>query len=144
MCQITYFFGKRPELSQKKSGTTFFKARYQFFFLEFLDFFWFAISVILKMTILLYFFEKKADFQFFFDNFFLQILSANFFDKFFSKKNFFWMSFWWQCLWGIIFFQKFKKKYVIMPYKTFSSCFLKQLGSFFQKASILTHRFHSY
>ena len=32
MCQITYFFGKRPELSQKMSGTTFFKARYNFFF----------------------------------------------------------------------------------------------------------------
>ena len=32
MCQITYFFGKRPELSQKKSGTMFFKARYKIFF----------------------------------------------------------------------------------------------------------------
>jgi hypothetical protein len=32
MCQITYFFGKRPELSQKKSGTMFFKAQHQFFF----------------------------------------------------------------------------------------------------------------
>ena len=28
------------------------------------------------------------------------------------------------------------KKIVIRPYKTFSSCFLKQLGSFFKKASI--------
>ena len=31
MCQITCFLGKRPELSQEKSGTMFFKAGSQLF-----------------------------------------------------------------------------------------------------------------
>jgi hypothetical protein len=40
---ITCFFGKRPEPSQEKSGTMFFKARSQFFFGISLFFFGFSL-----------------------------------------------------------------------------------------------------
>ena len=142
MCQITYFFGKRPELSQKKSGTTFFKARYQFFF-GISRFFLIRHKRYPQNDHSFIFFWKKSWFSIFFWQFFLQILSANFFEKFFSKKKKFLNVILMAMLVGNYFFSKIQKKYVIMPYKTFSSCFLKQLGSFFQKGSIFTHRFHS-
>ena len=56
MCQITYFFGKRPELSQKKSRTMFFKARYHFF-LEFLNFFW-SSPILLAIFFDIFLFEE--------------------------------------------------------------------------------------
>ena len=142
MCQNTCFFGKRPELSLKKSRTMFFKADINFFW-EFLDFFWFTIIVILKMTILIYFLKKTTDFQFF-----LQVLLVNFSDNFFLK-----WSFWRQRFWGIKFFSEIPKKIGIgiflfwrslFQFRTYilkkhcSGCFLKQLGSFFKIGSNLT------
>ena len=128
MCQITYFFGKRPELSQKKSGTMFFKARYQFF-LEFLDFFWFTISVILKMTILVFFFWKKNWFSIFVWQFFFTSFICEFFLRFFFK-----WSFWWQHFCGINFFSEIPKKIVIGPEKTLFRMFPETAWVFFPKS----------
>ena len=143
MCQITYFFGKRPELSQKMSRTTFFKARYNFF-LAFLKFFLFTISVTLKMTIKKYFFEKKVDFQFFFWQFFFyefhwRIFLRHFFQDFFFRNCHFDSNAYGE----LNFFQKFQKKFRSGLKKHCSGCFLKQLGSFSIQASILTYRFHT-
>ena len=95
------------------------------------------------MTILLYFFEKKVDFQIFFSQFFLQILLANFFDNFFLDFIFLNCHFDGNAYGEFKNFQKFKKKMLLGLKKHCSGYFLKQLGSFFHKASILTHRFHS-
>ena len=143
MCQITYFFGKRPELSQKKSGTMFFKARHQFFF---------GISRFFLIQHKRYpqddhsfiFFWKKS----WFSNFFLTIFFYKFCWRIFLT-NFFLDFIFLNCHFDgnaygeFKIFQKFKKKMLLGLKKHCSGYFLKQLGSFFHKASILTHIFHS-
>ena len=115
MCQITYFFGKRPELSQKKSGTMFFKARYQFFF---------GISRFFLIHHKRYpqddhsfiFFWKKSWFSIFFltiffYKFYWRIFLTSFFQDFFFL-NFRFDS---NAYGELIFFQKFQKKLLLGP-----------------------------
>ena len=138
MCQITYFFGKRPKLSQKKSGTTFFLRPDIKFFLEFLDFFWFTISVILKMIILLYFFEKKADFQFFFLTiFFYKFYRQIFLTSFFQKKIFFECHFDGNACGELFFFQKFQKNMLLCLIKHFPHVSWNSSGLFSKKEVFL-------
>ena len=118
ICQNTCFFGKRPELSQEKSRTMFFKVRSQFFF---------GISKTFLIHNKLYpqddhplnFFVKKSWFSIFFDNFFLPILLfKSFWQIFFTKKVILNCHFEGNAYGELNFFQKFQKKIDIGSYKT--------------------------
>ena len=142
ICQNTCFFGKRPELSQEKSGTMFFKVRSQFFF---------GISKTFLIHHKLYpqddhplnFFVKKSWFSIFFDNFFYQFCRQIVLTNIFHKNFFLNGHYEGNAYAELKFFQKFWKKLISGLKKHCSGCFLKQPGSFFKQASILSHRFHT-
>ena len=133
MCQITYFFGKRPELSQKKSGTTFFKARYQIFF-GISKFFLIHRKRYPQNNHSFIYFWKKSWFSIFFlTKFFLRILSANFFDKFFSNFFFLKCHFDSNASGELNFFQKFQKKILLGLTKHFPHVSWNSSGLFSKK-----------
>ena len=108
MCQFTYFFGKRPELSQKKSGTTFFKARYQIFF-GISKFFLIHHNHYPQDDHSFIFFWKKSWFPIFFYEFHWRIFLTNFFQDFFFQN----CHFDGNPYGKLKFFQKFQKKMLL-------------------------------
>ena len=141
--QNTCLFGKRPELSQEKSGNVFFKARSQLFF-GISNFFLIHHKLYPQNSHSLKFFVKKSWFSiFFFNNFFYQFCRQIFLTNIFHEKIILNRHFEGNAYAELKFFQKFWKKLISGLKKHCSGCFLKQPGSFFKQATILSHRFHT-